>query len=535
MDRALLKEVERILESEGVSTETKNLINKLANENIKLNKSGKGNDINEDVIPDIESLKYRAAINDTEYTETNELETIRSKIQDYLRENHHEKFLNITNERQAREKIKDEIRNYCVEHAVLVKGLDRDATIDTLQKEILDYAVLTDLIHDYHRPEDKKIEEVRTYDWNDIRYVIKGQEYRTKLKFESPEQCFAIAQKICRNNQAPMIKRDRPFVRVRMGNNIRVSMMCHSVARRSNNTGRPVVHMAIRKQPSKPFDKKFLIGSGTVDEYGYELVLSIIKNLISVAFYGGTNSGKTGTMNAFIHQISNSTRTITAAEVDEMDARKVDPVTERGINSVLMWEIDPEHGMTYRMVVNAGLTFTPESFVLQETKGEESVDVIDAAITGHQIVTSNHAKDKKSFALRWLGMYKQSGSNLSDDIILSYVAEAFPIVIRMKLYKDGKRRIADIVEIEGYDRGKGEFIQRTLYEFKVIDSWEEKVYDEYLKEKVVKLAIKGRHIPVDFISDKLKDTLIENGMPKDKLNILEKMFNDAKKENKLGD
>lgn len=197
---------------------------------------------------------------------------------------------------------------------------------------------------------------------------------------------------MCRNSEAPMVKPDNPFVRLRMGSTIRVSLICNPIARDSNNDGRPIVQMTIRKQSPKPFNKEFLIDNGTISSYGDRLIEVIMRGLISTAFYGGTNSGKTGTMTSYANRLDTKTRIISQAEIDEMNLRQMDPVTGEAINSVLMWEADKDRDIDFKKMINWALTFTPETLILQESKGPEIVDIVDASITGHQTVLTLHAK-----------------------------------------------------------------------------------------------------------------------------------------------
>ncbi len=520
----ILDKVQRILEKD-LPADVTHIISELATEHIRLSKSESGSHNTEEIEPEIDNMIYRAKLSDVdEGLDTSTLESVRNNIQSYLRDAHSTKFLNISSDRASREAIKREIRDYCIRNAVRVDGMTLNDTIEILVKEILDYGILTDLIFDYDRPEDSKIEEIRVYSWDDLRIVIKGTEYRTQHKFESPEQALTIAQKMCRNAEAPMVKPDNPFVRLRMGNSIRVSLMTSPIAREAGNTGQPIIQMTIRKQASKPFDSSFLVNNGTISDYGDQLIDMIMNGLISTAFYGGTNSGKTGTMASYANRLDRETRIISQAEIDEMNLRQIDEITGEALNSVLMWETNPDRGIGFQKMINWALTFTPETLILQESKGPEIVDIIDASITGHQTVLTLHAKNMTTFGKRILGMWKQSGSDLSDDLILDYVVDAFPVIVRMKIYRDGRRRIADIGEIKAYDRTTGKFDIIPLVTFELQDTREALVFDKHLGKKVKKIQITGRHVVNNFISDELKNEMMENGVSRVHIDELEAMY-----------
>lgn len=507
----LLKEVQHILEM-NLPKEVSNTVNKLAGEYVKLSNKSRSQ-TSGDIVPDIDALRYQAGLLEGDNSgEGNSIENVRSKLQDYLRDKHSEKFLNITNDKTARMAVEKEIISYCTNNIIRLKGMDQNQTIEFLTKDILDFGILTEPIFSEEEEQSKKIEEIRVNEFDDIRVVIDGVEYETDLRFESPEQLMAIAQKMCRNYKADMVKPDRPFVRLRMGNNIRVSIMINPVARRADEINSTVVQMTIRKQSPKPFTKEFLLDKGTLDEYTHKLISLAINNKISTAFFGGTNSGKTALMTSFSKEMKKTNRAITVAEIDEMNLREIDPVTKKALNSVLMWELSKDMG--FRELVNASLTFTPNTLVLQETKSGEIVDIMEASITDHQVLTSLHAMNKKVFGTRCLTMYKQSGSDLTDTLILKQVVQAFPFIVRTKIYEDGKRRVAEVAELVDYDKVTDEFTTRTLVEFQVENTEETTIYNEFLGKEVQTATVTGKFVAREFFSADFMYRLRENGASK---------------------
>ena len=201
--------------------------------------------------------------------------------------------------------------------------------------------------------------------------------------------------------------------------------------------------------------------------------------------------------------------TISIAEMDEMSLRQVDG-NGKPLNATLMWEEKKKYNIDFRKLINSSLTFTPDTLVLQEIKSGEAVDVINAAITGHQVVTTLHADSVDVFGKRILGMYKEGASDLSDDLILEYVAEAFDILVRMVKFKDGTRKIMKISEVKDYNRQLGKFNTNTLINFVVEDSDENKVVGTYQFD--------------NFISDKTIQKLLEKGASKKTLIELEEHY-----------
>lgn len=499
----LIKEVQLIMRDDLVNEHYKNIVQQLAKDHIAL-KRMKASFSYTDVVPDMERFRFQGTLKkgaslalEGETRGVTE-EYARTTIRDQLVEKHKSLLLHITDSKQARQMIGQEIQSLCLQQGIQIEGMTIEETLKYLVEDVLDYGVITDYIYDANHVD---YEEVRVNDYNDIRIVLKGREQLTIEAFETPEQLMAVCHKLCRHAGVRSLSKEHPFVRLRLGNNIRVSMMSHPVARRSDSKDK-VAQLVIRKQSRAPFSREFLINSGTIDEVGFELLEKCMEYGASMNFYGGTNSGKTGTMAAFVNHVfsESDTRVITIAEIDEMNLRRVDPLTGKALNNALMWETHSE--FNFRQAVNAALTFTPETLILQETKGAEIVDVIDAAITGHQLLTSSHAKNINVFGKRMLGMYKQSGSDLTDDLILEYVSEAFDVLVRMKIYKDGVRRISEISELLSYDRTSGQFEVNCLYYFE----W----YGESTPQGG---AVSGKHKMGNAMSKRLKHLLLENGMP----------------------
>lgn len=485
---------------------------------------------NESIIPDILSRKHEFSsktVNSLNGKEASGMlpREARTKVTSYLSDNHNETLSTIHDDETKKLRIKEIIQSYCVDEGIRIHHLTLNETVDMLYKDIIEYSFLTDLIFDNSDTPDVCYEEIRVNDYNDVRVVVNGREYPYEKVFDSSQQLYTIAQKMCQNVKAEnVIRPDTPFVRLRLGNNTRVSIMSDPVARRPVQTAGqsgPVIQMVIRKQRSKPFEKDFLLKNGTLDDYGYKLLQLFLKGRVSMAFYGGTNSGKTATMASIAQNIADNTRTLTIAEIDEMNHRRVDE-EGRGLNSSIMWEIKPHLKLKMDMekCVNASLTFTPVTLIIQEIKGAETVAVIDMSITGHQVLVTLHADDIEVFPKRILGMYKQSGSDLSDNLILDYVVDAFPVAVRMKIYEDGKRRISDISEILSYDRHTGKFETNILYEFEVEDNITENAFDEYLQKEVEMVVTKGRHIPKKRPSKRLIKKLMENGVSQKEIESL---------------
>ncbi|SKC86861.1 ATPase, T2SS/T4P/T4SS family [Maledivibacter halophilus] len=454
-----------------------------------------------------------------------------NEVREYLKSKYLEEFQNITNNKEAYLKIEKAIETYVNDNGLRIEGIENTPKViaTEIKQDLLNLGVLTDLLFPNENKDDIRdeyvkellkvgsLEEVQVDDWNDIRLIIGGKRYRTNLSFNNANQAQRIAERIVRNGHSTgLLSKDNPVVKCRIGNNIRATIVRDPIARRPNDMMNPVTQMAIRKQVHHVIKKEQLLQWKTIDEYGDSLLELLIKYGARIGFYGGTNTGKTGTMGSYIHRIPKNKRWIVLAETDEMNARLLDE-NGKAKNSIIVWEIKPGV-LGFRDAIITALTFSPEGIVVQEIKGEEAVELITAAITGHPIVTTLHALNINVFGKRILTMYKQSGSDLDDDLILDLTADAFDIAVNMAMLDDGSRKIVNISEINGYDRTKKAFDTTTLVEYEIEDTYEVPAVDplgnpviDPNTKQAMEVVIKGRHVIKNPISEKLVQQLMMHG------------------------
>ena len=224
---------------------------------------------------------------------------------------------------------------------------------------------------------------------------------------------------------------------------------------------------------------------GSIDENGDKILALAMKAKQSTVFFGETNTGKAAMMTTYANVIDR--RIITIAEIDEMNLRRIDTNKEifdiaqnkfienpdylRPMKRALMWEITDQSKKIFGNMkgftggVNASLTFSPETQILQEVKSGEVKDVMEASITGSQAILSTHANSNDALTDRIILMYTQSGANLSENIIKSQIPSAFNIAVHVQRYEDGSRKLATISEIVKYEEGK--VIYNVIYKYAV--------------------------------------------------------------------
>ena len=98
--------------------------------------------------------------------------------------------------------------------------------------------------------------------------------------------------------------------------------------------------------------------------------------------------------------------------------------------------------------------------------------------------------------------------DMSDETLLSYVTEAYPIVVFCKQLENKQRRMMEIMECEILPNGDRRY--NTLFRYVITEN--------HMEDG--KFVIEGHHTQVNEISVSLRKRLLENGMPNEELQAL---------------
>jgi type II secretory ATPase GspE/PulE/Tfp pilus assembly ATPase PilB-like protein len=125
----------------------------------------------------------------------------------------------------------------------------------------------------------------------------------------------------------------------------------------------------------------------------YQAMLNCPFGMIVVG--GPTGSGKTTTLYTSINQLNNKERNILTIE---------DPV-EYHFTDISQTQVNSKAGITFASGLRAMMRQDPDVILLGEIRDKETATTaVQAAITGHLVLTSVHANDAISVLLRLIGM-----------------------------------------------------------------------------------------------------------------------------------
>lgn len=493
-------------------------------------------------------------IEDTnEISKSEEVKKLLNNLRTHISTLHSELLGSINKEHVV--KLKSVIDNYIELHKDEVKEFDIKTVKLYFHNLFTGFGILTKYLLD-----NDDIEEIQIIDYDDIRIMGgHGKIQRIPEAFSSPRELASFVdlltnKAVMEQPDAPQINQAMPFVRLRIGT-MRISIMGGNIAKRPANHPcgvgqKDCYNIIIRKQKDSPMTTDFLLKVGSTTEYGLKLIQMFMKYGTSIIGFGGTGTGKTSMLTTIMKTaIPDDLNVITIAETDEMSFRKIDlnpyllnedgtvkkdesgnsiknPNYGKGLNRVLMWELaNPKIEImdkpAFVGAVNASLTATPDIIILQETKGGEVKDLMEEAFTGHQVITTMHVNETQYVPLRILLMYQQSGTNISENLILKQVPASFPIAIEFTRFRDGSRKISEISEVVDIDLATQSTRVKPFVKFRVTEN--KQILDE--KTNTYKFKTEGEFdVIYNPMKSRVKNILLKHGITKDEIDEINKLY-----------
>ena len=303
---------------------------------------------------------------------------------------------------------------------------------------------------------DPEISEIMVNGPGQVFIERKGQIENTDIKFDSIEQLekliFSMVGKSDRT-----VNEASPIVDVRLEDGSRMNIVLRPVA-----INGPVA--TIRKFRSKAFTLEELIEADTLKISAAEYLKEAVKSRKNIMVSGGTGAGKTTFLNILGGFIDEGERVITIEDSAELKLY--------GIKNLVSLEsrISNNEGrgkLGIRDLIKASLRMRPDRIIVGEVRGEESLDMLQAMNTGHNgSLSTGHANSAVDMLSR-LETMVICGADLPLEAIRRQIASAIDIVVHIERLKSGQRRLAEIVEIQGYQAG--EYVLADMKELTEVD------------------------------------------------------------------
>ncbi len=206
----------------------------------------------------------------------------------------------------------------------------------------------------------------------------------------------------------------------------------------------------------------------------------------NILISGGTGSGKTTFLGALAEVIPPGERIVTIEDAAELvlDQRNLIRMETRAAN------IEGRGRVTARDLVINSLRMRPDRIVVGEVRGGEALDMLQAMNTGHDgSLTTVHANSPRDALARLETMVLMAGVELPSRAIREQLVSALDLIVQVRRFEDGVRRVEAIVEITGLE-GQTPQLQE-LFRFERRGRTPRSVQGEFVPTGIVPRMLEG--------------------------------------------
>jgi pilus assembly protein CpaF len=202
-----------------------------------------------------------------------------------------------------------------------------------------------------------------------------------------------------------------------------------------------------------------LVASGSLPASVRDAVLCFINEKKNGMISGGTGSGKTTLMKALLDHIPQHERLIVIEQPAELKVLHSNAVRWEAVEA-----IPGQVAVTPSQLLAAALRHRPDRIIMGEIRDECGYDLLQAMNTGHGGTLSTiHAKSAWDALNRLSDLALSARANLNHAFIRSETAEAIDFVLYCERDYTGRRRVRELVKINGYTHADQSFQTEDIY------------------------------------------------------------------------
>jgi pilus assembly protein CpaF len=168
----------------------------------------------------------------------------------------------------------------------------------------------------------------------------------------------------------------------------------------------------------------------------------------NILISGGTGTGKTTFMNALIALVPPHERLVTIEDTAEIPL-----ILPNQVKMMTRPRSMGTESICARDLVANALRMRPDRIIIGECRGPEAMDMIQAMNTGHQgSMTTIHANTPRDALFRLETLMLSAGLDLPLPAIRRQISSAVQLVVQIKRFRSGVRKIISIQEVTGLEQ-----------------------------------------------------------------------------------
>lgn len=335
--------------------------------------------------------------------------------------------------------------------------------------------------------DDPDVSEIMVNDYNEIWVERKGKIEKTNISFDSPKELDTFAKIKLAGVKQKSLNQSSPITMVTFPGGIRVRIVIPPVSTKNAiiNIRKPVTKGGI-------IGPKELLRSGMLTKEMLTFLACCVRGKLNILMCGATGTGKTTIARVLAKMIPPSERIIIAEVAPELSLTNPHVVSLQSVER-------EDNPIEIKDVFRATLQMRPDRFMIGETTGEEAFELVEAMSAAYRGgITTLHA-DSPEDAIRRLTIMimRNPHAKMSEKMIQEMLYETLHILVFVRRFKTGERKIVGIVEVVPNPPG---FRWIFRYKFKTIEN-----------NRLI-----GEHVFENKVSNRLRNLVLEHNW----LNIL---------------
>jgi len=262
----------------------------------------------------------------------------------------------------------------------------------------------------------------------------------TEVRFRDSEHLLRIIQRIAAR-VGRHVDESSPMVDARLPDGSRVNATIPPVALDGPT-------LSVRRFGRHRLRRDDLLRLGMLSDAMKSFLQFAVVGRKNVLISGGTGAGKTTFLGAVAESIPAAERIVTIEDAAELvlDQRHVVRLETRPPN------VEGRGRISARELVINSLRMRPDRIIVGEVRGGEALDMLQAMNTGHDgSLTTIHANSPRDALARLETMVLMAGLDLPSRAIREQITSALQLIVHVKRYEDGVRRVQSIAEITGLE------------------------------------------------------------------------------------
>ncbi len=316
--------------------------------------------------------------------------------------------------------------------AANVKMKNADSLIDGLREELAMYGPICDLVYD------EAVSEIMVVGPKKIYVEVKGKIGRLERQFGSEGELQDVVRTIA-ESLGRRIDDNIAMVDARLPDGSRVNAVVPPLAVDGSM-------LTIRKFSLSIKTAADFVAQGSASENMIRLLDVAVKARLNIVVVGSTGSGKTTLLNLLSTFIPEDERILTIEDTAELQL----PQEHVGRLEARPADIHGRDPVTIADLFRNTLRMRPDRIVVGECRGPEAFTMLQAMNTGHDgSLTTIHANSPRDAVDRIENMCLMAGYSIPPAVFRRQIASAIELLVQVKRFSDGSRKIESITEITG--------------------------------------------------------------------------------------